>query len=593
MNNLEQIVAQYYTDINGNPMSYHIVRNFTISPNNYQIQLDGIYDKHKGVEVIEPEGLFRVYNHDEIAPNRYFVRADGNVFFDASMASKTVKVDYYSIGLPCIGAGRIYTLLDDKGNVIETLQDILKAGQLVVDSLKTMGDVKIVIDEIQTSKNQALKCRENLDEGIDDANKLYSKLNSVDYVQKNQFVQTVDRIDNDLDNTDKKIDTEVATINTELGKKVNKTDLDNELSSINVTINGISEKVKKSVTEEEFTEFKQNSKQFEWKVEQKLNLHNILPNSTFDGGMRGWLCDVPFWSGISTTYDLCGRMCGAFQNTLQYDADKNEKYLQTHKAYRVKKHTNYTINFHYVVEKNVHSMDAFVVLSDTEKGDYAQSICILTAPGGSQSQTYDDKPFSYKFNTGDHEYVWIRFDHNGMKENVNTSQFNWVYLSEIAIYEGDVGQVKWIPAGGETYSTDFKMDQQGFKAIFSDGSYASMGHDGFEWYNSDTGHSYHALAYVTAFGIPAGNPGKVEIKLPKEFTKREASLKWTVALRGYYYSTSGNFFPMQVHVTGAGHHIDENGLIVCPVQGYCKIQNAENMEDKQDRDVTAMLIAIA
>ena len=124
MNNLEQIVAQYYTDYDGNPMSYHIIRKFQISPNNFQIQLDGVYDKHKGVEVVEPDGMFRVKNHDELSKNKYYVRADGNVFFDESMAGKTVKIDYYSIGLPCIGAGRIYTLLDDMGQYDKAYVDI-------------------------------------------------------------------------------------------------------------------------------------------------------------------------------------------------------------------------------------------------------------------------------------------------------------------------------------------------------------------------------------------------------------------------------------------------------------------------------------
>ncbi|WP_349393336.1 hypothetical protein [Clostridium perfringens] len=69
------------------------------------------------------------------------------------------------------------------------------------------------------------------------------------------------------------------------------------------------------------------------------------------------------------------------------------------------------------------------------------------------------------------------------------------------------------------------MDGLGFKGVFDDGSYAYMGKEGFEWFNAGTGHSYHALAYVTSFDIPAGNPGKAYIKLPAEFTKRKNSLK--------------------------------------------------------------------
>ncbi len=56
---------------------------------------------------------------------------------------------------------------------------------------------------------------------------------------------------------------------------------------------------------------------------------------------------------------------------------------------------------------NIHSMEAYVVFSDTEHGDYAQPIRILEKPGGTQSDPNNDIPFTYKFNTGNHEWVWI------------------------------------------------------------------------------------------------------------------------------------------------------------------------------------------
>ena len=365
----------------------------------------------------------------------------------------------------------------------------------------------------------------------------------------------------------------------------------NRVSNTESRINTLDGKVASAVTNQQFTEFKQSNDKFKFTVEQRSSVSNILPNSSFHGGDRGWLHGGnEFWSGPYSGYGFKGRITGAIKNRAAYN--NPERYLQTHKAYKVKKNTTYTINFHYICEKNVQSMDAFVVLSDTEHGDYAQPICVLTAQGGSQSNATEEKPFTYKFNTGNHEWVWIRFDHNGMKSGVNWDEFCWVYVSEIGIYEGDVGAVKWTPKGGEVYSANYQMDGLGFKGTFEDGTYASLGKDGLEWFNAGTGHAYHALTYVTSFDIPIGNPGKAYIKLPAEFTKRRNSLKWTVALRGYYYSTSGDFFPFHIHCTGGRDYI-ENGLVVCEVQGYCKIQNAQNAGDVQFRPLTAMLIAIA
>ncbi|PWX04566.1 hypothetical protein CYK73_00860 [Clostridium perfringens] len=385
---------------------------------------------------------------------------------------------------------------------------------------------------------------------------------------------------------------EVSNISSKVvSLETNLNGITNRVSNTESRINTLDGKVASAVTNQQFTEFKQSNDKFKFTVEQRSSVSNILPNGSFFGGDRGWLHNgSEFWAGAYSGYGFKGRITGAIKNRAAYN--NPERYLQTHKAYKVKKNTTYTINFHYICEKNVQSMDAFVVLSNTEYGDYAQPLCILTAQGGSQSNAAEEKPFTYKFNTGNHEWVWLRFDHNGMKSGVNWDEFCWIYVSEVGIYEGDVGAVKWIPKGGEVYSANYQMDGLGFKGTFEDGTYASLGKDGLEWYNAGTGHAYHALTYVTSFDIPVGNPGKAYIKLPAEFTKRKKSLKWTVALRGYYYSTSGDFFPFHVHCTGVRDYI-ENGLVVCEVQGYCKIQNAQNSGDVQFRPLTAMLIAIA
>lgn len=206
MNNLEQIVCQYYKDKNGNPMSYHIRRKHQVSPKNYQIQLDGIPDEYRGVEVIEPVGLYRVYNADEITEDSYWVRDDGNVFFHESRACQNVMLDYYSIGLPVVGAGRIYTLLDEEGNVIETLEDILEKGKTIIEALKTMSDVIVAINDLKTSTHEAIKVISTLDDTIDRGYELLAKLNAVEYIQRKEFDTTIKRIDSNIEEANTQID---------------------------------------------------------------------------------------------------------------------------------------------------------------------------------------------------------------------------------------------------------------------------------------------------------------------------------------------------------------------------------------------------
>lgn len=489
----------------------------------------------------------------------------------------------------------------------------------VFDITENDESVNVLKTEMSTAKNKVAIIETNLDSITQRISSTESKTHSIEttlggkaskqeVAEVNNRIATIkanlDSITQRVSNTESKTNSLETNINGKASKQ-ELTVVNNKVTEVTASLNGITQrvgntesrinaldgKVAGAVTLQQFTEFKQSNDKFKFTVEQRSSVSNILPNSSFHGGDRGWLHGGnEFWSGPYSGYGFKGRITGAIKNRAAYN--NPERYLQTHKAYKVKKNTTYTINFHYICEKNVQSMDAFVVLSDTEHGDYAQPICVLTAQGGSQSNATEEKSFTYKFNTGNHEWVWIRFDHNGMKSGVNWDEFCWVYVSEIGIYEGDVGAVKWTPKGGEVYSANYQMDGLGFKGTFEDGTYASLGKDGLEWFNAGTGHAYHALTYVTSFDIPIGNPGKAYIKLPAEFTKRRNSLKWTVALRGYYYSTSGDFFPFHIHCTGGRDYI-ENGLVVCEVQGYCKIQNAQNAGDVQFRPLTAMLIAIA
>ncbi|MGU9269753.1 phage tail spike protein [Clostridium perfringens] len=481
--------------------------------------------------------------------------------------------------------------------------------QLVADN------VKVVDSKISSVSSSVTQLRDSVNTQISSlTSKTQSLESSLDGKATKQEVSEINNrvtsIDTNLQGITQRVsNTESKTSQLEQGLngKASAQEVQNvkeQVSSVEVNLNGITNRVQSTennvsrldgqiqnaVTKSEFTEFKQNTDSFKFTVEQRSTMNNLVPNSSFEGYGRAWTCNGEFWAGPYTGYDFKGRFCGAIKNADRYN---NEKYLMTEKCFKVKKNTTYTLNFKFALEKNVNSMDAFVILSDSESTNYGQAIRMYNASGGSQTNNYQEQCITKTFNTGDYEWVWLRFDHNGMKADVNVNEWCWLYISEVGVYEGDVGQVKWMPSSGETYSSNFLLDREGFKASFDDGSYAYMGKEGFEWYNAGSGHSYHALTYVTSFDIPAGNAGRAYVKLPVEFTKRKSSLKWTVATRGYYYNTTGSFFPYHVHCSGFAPAYEENGQLVCPVEGVCKIQNSNNPNDVQYRPLTAMLIAIA
>lgn len=557
MNNLEQIVAQYYTDYDGNPMSYHIIRKFQISPNNFQIQLDGVYDKHKGVEVVEPDGMFRVKNHDELSKNKYYVRADGNVFFDESMAGKTVKIDYYSIGLPCIGAGRIYTLLDDKGNVIETLQDIIQAGQLAIESLKTFGDVRIVIDEIKTSQYQALKCRQNLDEGIDEARDLFNKLNATDFVQKNQFTQMVGNFNE-----------EVRKLYGAIDK--NKALTDGAFTEVKETVKNLDKIVSdnKALTDEAFTEVKKEASILKDNI-SKTSIKNFVANPIFNSGdYKGW----ELWDD-TTSYSVQPETTLGHSYALKLQCKKRSQGItQTIKGLQYGK--NYTFKIKLKVEEG---LPGIMVRND----DQWNGVSFKAEQGYNQ---WIELKMSFMAREGTMP-IYIG--------NVSNDPVSTFWVSEVMVYEG-ILDIPFVDNLKEIYTKKFQVNDEGMVWGDGEGTYSHTSDRGeLEYVTENTYNKYVALKYIATFSIPAGNPGTANIKLPKEFTKRKHSLTWCVMPKGYYYNTYYNFFPFHVAINAIGEAYEQDGFMICPVEGYCRIQNGNDNSDIQNEAINGVLIALA
>lgn len=329
--------------------------------------------------------------------------------------------------------------------------------------------------------------------------------------------------------------------------------------------------------------------------ENTTNLYNIISNGSFYGDGRCWECTgTEFWSGTYDGFGLNNRACASFTNSSYVSGDNAEKYLQTYKSYKVEKNTDYTLSLHYAVERNVESMDIFIILGNTENRDYGKPILAKTANGGEQTNIQADEPFTFKFNTGNFNWVWIRIDHNGMKQGSDISSYKWIYISEVALYKGDTGRVKWLPKIGETYSKNINMDTSGMVFGDGEGTYSHTNDKGeLEYVTEGIYNKYVALTYEGGITIPAGNPGIVNVKLPKEFTKRKNSLKWSVVPSGYYYNTSGNFFPYNVSVGKNGEAFEQDGFMVLPIQGVCKIQNGNNSSDSQNISVNATIFAFA
>ncbi|MDM0922492.1 phage tail spike protein [Clostridium perfringens] len=330
-------------------------------------------------------------------------------------------------------------------------------------------------------------------------------------------------------------------------------------------------------------------------INQKATLNNIVRNGNFKGGTLHWWGEATeeyfYWDVYHNyeSYDFGGRSVLSMKNTHWFGTEKR---TYSSKCYEVQPHTDYTLNLHYCVEKNIQECRVYVILSNTIEGTYEKVYTALTAVGGQQSRLFEDIPHTFKFNTLGYKYVWLSFNNLGIKNGSNWQEHHWFMVSDISIYKGDIGAIPFVPHENELYSNKVTIDKDNFRLTFEDGRYAQMGRKGLEQKVGNMEYPYHCLGWAKAVGIPAGNPGKVNVRLPDEFDHCDAgSINWSVAQRGYYFNTTGSFFPFYVQVQGGRLFKHTDGHWYVEIHGYSRIQNANNPGDVQNmpNGVNAML----
>lgn len=446
----------------------------------------------------------------------------------------------------------------------------------VFDITENDESVNILKTEMSTAKNKVATIETNLDSITQRISSTESKTRSIEttlggkaskqeVTEVNNRVATIkaslDSITQRVSSTESKAQTLESNINDKASKQevvningrvtnveTNLNGITNRVSATESRINTLDGRIASAVTIQQFTEYKQSNRDFQLRVAQTTNLHNLVPNGTFAGGLREWICGGEFWSGPYTGYGFSGKVCGAVKNK-----STSEKFLTSYKSFKVEKNTTYTLNFHYKVEQNIQSMEAFVMLSNTESGDYGQVIRVMQALGGERSDLTNDIPYSFTFNTGNFEWVWLRFDNNGMKPNTNLDEYCWLYISEVAVYKGNVGEVKYLPKGGETYDTTFKLDGMGYNCKFASGAWNQIGEEGNMWYAPGMKYPYRSLSYHEAVSINTDGSNNYiyrDVQLPARFDYVDPQyIDITASLKGWYKYTGKPFSSENITVS--------------------------------------------
>lgn len=314
------------------------------------------------------------------------------------------------------------------------------------------------------------------------------------------------------------------------------------------------------------TKFEQEDDKIKFIVEQRANIRNIVPNGDFKGGTLHWWGEATeeyfYWDVYHNyeSYDFAGRSVLSMKNTHWFGTEKR---TYSSKCYEVQPHTDYTLNLHYCVEKNIQECRVYVILSNTIEGTYEKVYTALTAYGGQQSRLFDDIPHTFKFNTLGYKYVWISFNNLGIKNGANWQEHNWFMVSDVALYKGDIGAVKFIPNSNELYSNTVKIDVDQIGCEFENGGYNKVSRTGNRWYAPGMEYPYHFLSHHEAVSITTDGTDNYtirDVKLPARFDYVNTNeISVTASLKGWYKYLNQIFSVESISVSTSGVYRNSNG----------------------------------
>ena len=182
--NYKPIIHQYRRDLaTNNIISQPRHEEIIVHPYNSLICLTEIPEEWERVKIINKEtneNMSEVYNIEDVKkPNQFYVNYDNRtVYFHPDMRNKLMEVNYHGIGAEYFSADSIYTKTDSAGNVVETIQDILDAGDEAKQVIIEIGGVSNVVSYLNTLKIESEVILDSASEKINKLDEINNNINN-------------------------------------------------------------------------------------------------------------------------------------------------------------------------------------------------------------------------------------------------------------------------------------------------------------------------------------------------------------------------------------------------------------------------------
>lgn len=187
------IVTEAYSNGEGEAVSVSTMDKRVVSASGW-ISCKCNIDESMGVKIISPEGIRRARNIEELEDSTmayYIDFRNAEILFTKDLIGKTIYYEYYGTGVDRLCVNRIYTDLDNYGNILMTLEDMTNKYVQILNYLEgienldaKLNELKISIkssdisiDELAESMLIANTSKNNLEKTISNADKTNETLN--------------------------------------------------------------------------------------------------------------------------------------------------------------------------------------------------------------------------------------------------------------------------------------------------------------------------------------------------------------------------------------------------------------------------------
>lgn len=175
--NSTDIKTEYFLDKNGDPSPIDVqYEKHNINPNGL-VQLRNIPSIHTVFNITTKNGINVIkYNKVDKIVNQTDFTVDypnGLLTFHSSQISKEIQVSYTNaIGRLSISSDRIFTKIDNQGNIVQTLNTLIEEGMEVLSNLETIGGANKIINELKGYVDSAKGLSTTIIEGSNTNNNL-------------------------------------------------------------------------------------------------------------------------------------------------------------------------------------------------------------------------------------------------------------------------------------------------------------------------------------------------------------------------------------------------------------------------------------